>query len=58
MGDPAITTAILNRIVHRVEILHLNGDSYRMKHRKTIFGSENGYISQIVSLVLTVTILR
>jgi DNA replication protein DnaC len=41
LGDPAITTAILDRIVHRVEILHLNGDSYRMKHRKTIFGSEN-----------------
>ena len=41
LGDPAITTAILDRIVHRVEIIHLNGDSYRMKHRKTIFGQES-----------------
>jgi len=37
LGDPAITTAILDRIVHRAEIIHLNGDSYRMKHRTSIF---------------------
>lgn len=41
LGDPAITTAILDRIMHRVEIIHLNGDSYRMKHRSTIFSNEN-----------------
>jgi DNA replication protein DnaC len=40
IGDPAITTAILDRIVHRSEIVHLNGDSYRMKHRTSIFGGE------------------
>lgn len=38
LGDPAITTAILDRIIHRAEIIHLNGDSYRMKHRSSIFG--------------------
>jgi DNA replication protein DnaC len=38
LGDPAITTAILDRILHRVEIIHLNGESYRMKHRSTVFG--------------------
>lgn len=37
LGDPAITTAILDRIIHRAEVIHLNGDSYRMKHRITIF---------------------
>uniref|UniRef100_UPI0035B54FBA IS21-like element helper ATPase IstB n=1 Tax=Calidifontibacillus erzurumensis TaxID=2741433 RepID=UPI0035B54FBA len=37
LGDPAITTAILDRIIHRSEIIHLNGDSYRMKHRTSIF---------------------
>ncbi|PZD83529.1 ATP-binding protein, partial [Bacilli bacterium] len=26
---------------HRVEIIHLNEDSYRMKHRSTIFGQES-----------------
>ncbi len=31
LGDPAITTAILDRILHRVEIIHLNGYSYRVK---------------------------
>ena len=37
LGDPAITTAILDRIVHKCEVLNLDGDSYRLKHRKTIF---------------------
>lgn len=37
LGDPGITTAILDRIIHRAEVIHLNGDSYRMKHRTTIF---------------------
>jgi len=37
LGDPAITTAILDRIMHRAEIIHLNEDSYRMKHRTSIF---------------------
>lgn len=41
LGDPAITTAILDRIVHRAEIIHLNGDSYRMKHRSSIFDQES-----------------
>jgi DNA replication protein DnaC len=40
LGDQAITTAILDRIMHRVEIIHLNEDSWRMKHRKTIFGDQ------------------
>ncbi|CAI8974492.1 MULTISPECIES: IS21-like element helper ATPase IstB [Bacillus] len=41
LGDPGITTAILDRIVHRAEVIHLNGDSYRMKHRVTIFEHES-----------------
>lgn len=40
IGDPAITTAILDRIAHRSEIVYLNGDSYRMKHRTSIFGGQ------------------
>lgn len=41
LGDPAITTAILDRLVHRSEIIHLSGESYRMKHRSSIFEQEN-----------------
>ncbi|UJF31240.1 IS21-like element helper ATPase IstB [Paenibacillus hexagrammi] len=37
LGDPAITTAILDRILHKSEIIQLQGDSYRLKHRQTIF---------------------
>jgi DNA replication protein DnaC len=39
LGDPGITTAILDRIIHRAEVVHLSGDSYRMKHRSSIFGA-------------------
>jgi len=38
LGDPAITTAILDRILHKSEVINLDGDSYRITHRKTIFG--------------------
>lgn len=38
LGDPAITTAILDRIVHKCEIINFfDDDSYRLKHRQTIF---------------------
>ena len=40
LGDPGITTAILDRLIHRAEVIHLNGDSYRMRHRSTIFEGE------------------
>ncbi len=39
LGDPAITTAILDRIVHKCQVLNLDGESYRLKHRQTIFGN-------------------
>lgn len=39
LGDPAIATAILDRLLHKSEVLNLSGDSYRIKHRKTIFGN-------------------
>lgn len=41
MGDQGITTAILDRLLHRVEVIHLNEDSYRLKHRSTIFGDKS-----------------
>lgn len=37
LGDPAITAAILDRIIHRAEVIHLGGDSHRLKHRISIF---------------------
>ncbi|GGK34764.1 hypothetical protein GCM10010965_29630 [Caldalkalibacillus thermarum] len=40
LGDPAITTAILDRLLHKSEVIHLTGDSYRLKNRKTIFGND------------------
>lgn len=37
LGDQGIATAILDRLLHRCEIVHMDGESHRMKHRKTIF---------------------
>lgn len=37
LGDEGITTAILDRVLHRVEIVHMKDDSYRMKHRQSMF---------------------
>lgn len=37
MGDQGIMTAILDRLLHRVEVIHMNSDSYRMKNRQHIF---------------------
>lgn len=40
MGDQGITTAILDRLLHRVEVIHMDGDSYRMKHRESLFSAK------------------
>ncbi len=36
LGDTAITTAILDRLIHNSEIFNMSGDSYRVNHRNTI----------------------
>ncbi|PUB01650.1 IS21-like element helper ATPase IstB [Paenisporosarcina sp. OV554] len=40
MGDQGITTAILDRLLHRVEVVHMDGDSYRMKNRQHLFSAK------------------
>lgn len=37
MGDHGVMTAILDRLLHRVEVVHMNSDSYRLKHQQRIF---------------------
>lgn len=41
LGDQGITTAILDRLLHRSEVIHLNGDSHRIKHRESVFQSKS-----------------
>jgi len=36
LGDPVITTAILDRLVHKSELFNMKGESYRLKNRNTI----------------------
>ena len=38
LGDPAITTAILDRLMHKSEVINLTGKSYRIENRETILG--------------------
>lgn len=40
LKDDVLTTALLDRILHRCEIIKLSGKSYRMEHRKTIFANK------------------
>lgn len=37
LKDPVLTTALLDRILFKCEIIKLEGKSYRMENRKTIF---------------------
>lgn len=41
LQDTVLTTALLDRLLHRCEIVKLTGVSYRMKNRKTIFMNQN-----------------
>lgn len=37
LGDQGIATAILDRLLHRCEVVHMSGESHRMKYRESIF---------------------
>jgi DNA replication protein DnaC len=39
LNDKVLTTALLDRLLHRCEVIKLSGSSYRMKNRKTIFNN-------------------
>ena len=37
LNDEIVTTAILDRILYKCEVIKLTGSSYRIENRKTIF---------------------
>ncbi len=37
LDDEVLATALLDRLLYRCEVVKLEGKSYRMKNRKTIF---------------------
>ena len=37
LNDEVLATALLDRLLYKCEIIKLQGNSYRMKNRKTIF---------------------
>lgn len=36
-----ISTEILDRLLHRSEVIHLDGDSHRIKYRESVFQSKS-----------------
>jgi DNA replication protein DnaC len=36
MGDPVVTAAMLDRLMHKCEVFDMDGDSYRLAHRERI----------------------
>ncbi|MBP2258681.1 DNA replication protein DnaC [Virgibacillus campisalis] len=41
LGNQGITTAILDRLLHRSEVIHLNGESHRIKYRESVFQAKS-----------------
>jgi DNA replication protein DnaC len=41
MGDQVLATAILDRLLFRCQVISLDGKSYRMQNKKSIFKKEN-----------------
>lgn len=37
VGNQGIMTAILDRLLHRMEVIHMNNDSHRLKYQQRIF---------------------
>jgi DNA replication protein DnaC len=44
MNDEILATALLDRLLHRAEVLTINGKSYRMKDRLTAASTKGGII--------------
>lgn len=41
LGDQGITTAILDRLLHRSEVIHFEGASHRIKYRESLFPAKS-----------------
>ncbi|GAE95366.1 mobile element protein [Gracilibacillus boraciitolerans JCM 21714] len=41
LGDQGITTAILDRLLHRSEVIHFDGASHRIKYRESLFQAKS-----------------
>jgi DNA replication protein DnaC len=39
LGDAVMTTAVLDRVLHKCEVFNIGGDSWRMSEQQTILGS-------------------
>ena len=44
LDDKVLTTALLDRLLYRCEVIKLTGTSYRLENRKTIFKTTNNSI--------------
>ncbi|MFD2628013.1 IS21-like element helper ATPase IstB [Oceanobacillus kapialis] len=53
LGDQGIATAILDRLLHRSEVLHFEGASHGIKYRQTLFQTESvqNYLTVTISFI-------
>jgi len=47
MGDPVLTTAMMDRILHHARCFSLKGESYRLKHPELFVGADPGHGSEV-----------
>ena len=47
MGDPVLTTAMLDRILHHAQCFSLKGESYRLKHPEMFTTTEQQVFVEI-----------
>lgn len=47
LEDEVLATALLDRLLYRCEVVKLQGTSYRMENRKTIFPDKKEEINQV-----------
>ena len=45
-GSEQLTGALLDRLTHHVDILEMNGDSYRLKHSKKTSGRQLSWVTE------------
>lgn len=41
LGDQGITTAILDRLLHRSEVINFDGSSHRIKYRESLIQAKS-----------------
>jgi IstB-like ATP binding protein len=42
LGDPVMASAVLDRLLHHSTVVHIKGESYRLRERRRLIGQRPG----------------